>query len=65
MGTDFSFTTSGATIRGLQKPASASIGFAMLMGPNKAETAVHGCLITRVILGSFSNDDGDGKENVT
>ena len=27
--------------RGLQKPASASIGYAMPIRPNKAETAVH------------------------
>lgn len=31
--------------RGLQKPASASIGHAMLMRTNNAETAVHDCLI--------------------
>ena len=34
-----------------RKPASKSIGYAMLMRPNEVETAVHGCLIpARVIF---------------
>ena len=37
-------------ISGFEKPALASIGYALLMRPNKAEIAVHGFLIpTRVI----------------
>lgn len=36
--------------RGLQKLASASIGHAMLMRTNNAETAVHDCLIPSRVM---------------
>ena len=36
--------------RGLQKPASASIGHAMLIRTNNAETAVHVCLIPSRVM---------------
>ena len=34
----------------LQKSASASIGYAMMMSPNKAKTAVHDCLILALVI---------------
>lgn len=36
--------------RGLQKPTSASNGYATLMRPNKAESTVHGCLIPAQVV---------------
>ena len=36
--------------RGLQKPTSPSNGYATLMRPNKAESAVHGCLIPAQVV---------------
>ena len=36
--------------RGLQKPASASIGHAMLMRTNNAETAIYDCLIPSRVM---------------
>lgn len=36
--------------RSLQKPTSASNGYATLMRPNKAESAVHSCLIPAQVV---------------